>query len=234
MNWGVDAYTRWRDTRLRACDFNEAIENSDLKNVEGLKIDQFAEALCYFIPEVVKQNDELYPAASLYQLVVAIQKYVNFKKLPWKLVEGKEFSDGKIVLDNVMKERTQMGVGTGKRVAKLILYDMEEDLWKRGFLGSDTPDKLRTTVLYSLGLNCMLRGVGEHYNLRRDMPDQKSQLSFERDNNGIRCLVYREDQVTKTHDGGIRDMRRDRKVIWVHPNVRNPERCVVMLTLLEK
>ena len=76
----------------------------------------------------------------------------------------------------------------------------------------------------------MLRGVGEHYNLRRDMPGKKSQLPFERDDNGTRCLVYREDYVTKTHDGGIRDMRRDRKVVWVHPNVKNPERCPVTLT----
>ena len=185
MNWGVDAYRRWRELRLRVVDYNEAILNSDLDNISGLNVKDFAEALCYFIPEVVKQNDELYPAASLYQLVVAIQKYLNFKKINWKLVEGAQFADVKIVLDNVMKERTQMGVGKGKRIAKLITYDMEEDLWKRGFLGDDGPEKLRTTVMYNLGLNCMLRAVGEHYNLRRDVPEKLSQLTFERDSNGI-------------------------------------------------
>ena len=229
MRWGVDAYRRWRDTRLRVADFNEAILQSDLDNVASLTASNFSEALCYFIPEVVKQNDELYPAASLYQLVIAIQKYVNFNKINWKLVEGSQFSDVKVVLDNVMKERTQMGVGQGKRIAKLITYDMEEDLWKRGFLGEDTPQKLRTTVLYNLGLNCMLRAVGEHYNLRRDVPEKSSQLSFERDNSGVRCLVYREDHVTKTHDGGLKDMRRDRKIVWVYPNDKCPDRCTVRL-----
>ena len=155
-----------KELRLRVADYNEAILNSDLDNVTGLNPQDFAEALCYFIPEVVKQNDKLYPALSLYQLVVAIQKYMNFKKLNWKLVEDAQFSDVKIVLDNVMKEHTQMGVGKGKIIAKLITYDMEEDLWKRGFLGDDSPEKLRTTVMYSLGLNCMLCAVGEHYNLR--------------------------------------------------------------------
>ena len=189
-------------------------------------------SMCYFIPEVVKQNNELYPGPSLYQMCVAIQKYLNHNKLPWKIIEGGEFLDIKIVLDNVMKERTEMGVGTNKKIAKLITFDMEADLWKRGFLGSDTPDKLRTTVFYLLGLNCCLRGVGEHYALRRDMPEKMSQLTFERDSNGVRCLVYREDQVTKTHDGGIRDMRRERKVVWIHPNLKNPEQCTV--TLVDK
>ena len=227
MNWGVDAYKRWRNTRLRVADFNECILNSDLDNVDGLTAESFAEALCYFIPEVVKQNDELYPAPSLYQLVVAIQKFLNFKKINWKLIEGPEFADVKIVLDNVMKERTQMGVGKGKRIAKLITYDIEEDLWVRGFLGDDSPEKLRTTVMYSLGLHCMLRAVGEHYNLRRDCPEKLSQLTFERDSNGVRCLVYREDHVTKTHDGGLKDMQRDRKVVWVYPNDKNIAHCTV-------
>ena len=128
-----------------------------------------------------------------------------------------------------MKERTEMGVGAGKKIAKLITFQMEEDLWDRGFLGSDTPAKLRTTVFYQIGLKCCLRDVGEHYALRRDTPDQKSQLSFERDSHGVRCLVYREDSVTKTHDGGIRDMRHDRKTVWIHPNTVKPDRCTVML-----
>ena len=129
-------------------------------------------------------------SASLYQLVVAIQKFLNFKKINWKLIEGPQFTDVKIVLDNVMKERTEMGVGKGKRIAKLITYEMEEYLWNKHYLGDDTPAILRTTILYSLGLNYMLRGVGEHYHLRRPMPEKASQLSGQHDSNGTRCLNY--------------------------------------------
>ena len=152
---------------------------ADLIDLSTLTKDNLIRAMSYFVPEVVKKNNELYPAASLYQLVVAIQKYLHFNKIPWKLVEGPEFLDLKIVLDNVMKERTQMGVGSTKHIAKLITYEMENDLWNRGFLGSDTPSKLRTTVFYQLGIKCCHRGVGEHHWLRRDMPNKKSQLSFE-------------------------------------------------------
>ena len=31
------------------------------------------------------------------------------------------------------------------------------------------------------------------------------QLQFERDPDSVKCLVYREDAVSKTHDGGIED-----------------------------
>ena len=229
MNWGVLAYNRRRDARFKVVGHDLDFELSDLNNLGNIDKQQFILSMCYFIPEVVKQNDELYPGPSLYQMCVVIQKYLHVNKILWKIIEGAEFLEIKIVLDNVMKERTEMGVGTNKKIAKLITFDMEADLWKCGFLSSDTPDKLRTTVFYLLGLNCCLRGVVEHYALRRDMPKKSSQLSFERNSNGTRCLVYREDQVTKTHDGGIKDMRRERKEVWIHPNLKNPDQCTVLL-----
>ena len=204
MNWGVYAYNRWREARLKVVDYELDFVIVDLNDLANIDKQSFILSMCYFIPEVVKQNDELYPGASLYQMCVAIQKFLNYNKIPWKIIEGGEFLDIKIVLDNVMKERTEMGVGSNKKIVKLITFDMEADLWRRGFLGSDTPDKLCTTVFYLLGLHCCLRGVGEHYALRRDMPEKLSQLSFQRDSKEVRCLVYKEDQVTKTHDGGYK------------------------------
>ena len=55
-----------------------------------------------------------------------------------------------------------------------------------------------------------------------------SQLSFRRNKTGIRCLVYQEDTVTKTNDGGLNHMRKDRKIVWVYPN-DDPERCPVRI-----
>ena len=102
-------------------------------------------------------------------------------------------------------------------------------LWKQGILGEDEPDKLRDTALYLLGVNLTLRAGDEHYNLRCNMPDKLLQLSLERDNNGIRCLVYREDTSTKTNNGGLKQMRKERKVVWVCPNSENINRCLVRL-----
>ena len=101
-------------------------------------------------------------------------------------------------------------------------------MWQQNILGEDTPDKLRSTVLFILGVNLALRAVDEHYNLRRDMPNQKSQLSFENDSKGVRCLVFREDSCSKTYDGGLQQMRKERKVVWIYPST-NVNRCPVRL-----
>ena len=160
-------------------------------------------------------------------MIIAIQSYLNANKIPWKLIDGADFLDVRTVLDNVMIERTEMNLGVRSRQADLITYDMEEDLWKRNFLGDDTPDKLRTTAYFVLGINCYLRSVQDHYNMRKWCPDQDSQLSFEFVN-GKRCLIYREDFISKTHNGGLGDMKTDRKEVVVFPH-DDPKRCPVRI-----
>ena len=201
---------------------------ADVTKPQDLDKSCFIEALCYFIPEVTKRDGELYPGATLYQLIVALQKYLNINRIQWELISGKEFLDVRTVLDNVMKERTSMHLGVVKRQAKLITYAMEEDLWKRNYLGEDTPEKLRLTVYFLIGVRLLFRSVQDHYNLRRDTPTQPSQLKFEVID-GVRCITYTEDTVTKTHDGGLKDMKHKRKEGIIHPNSnfdRDPVRLI--------
>ena len=134
----------------------------------------------------------------------------------------------KTVLDNVMKERTAMNIGVKKRKAQVISYKYEEEMWSKGVLGEDCPDRLRDTVLFLIGNHCTLRASDKHYYLHRPTPTEKSQLTFEFNGEGTKCLVYREDTISKTHDGGLKDMRTDRKEVWVYPSAI-PERCCVRL-----
>ena len=53
-------------------------------------------------------------------------------------------------------------------------------------------------------------------------------MSFERSESGKRCLVYREDTITKTNDGGLRSLKKDRKIVWVYPS-DNVTRCPVRI-----
>ena len=71
--------------------------------------------------------------------------------------------------------------------------------------------------------------MDEHHALRRDLPNMLSQLSFVLNPKGVRCLLYQDDSITKTHDGGLKDMQRERKVVWVYPNLSNVSRCLVRL-----
>ena len=162
-------------------------------------------------------------------MIVSIQKYLNQKDIPWKLIEDPEFLDVKTVLDNVMKERARMNIGMIKKQAEFISLDYENKLWRSGTLGEDTPDKLRDTVLFIIGINLALRAGDEHYDLCRESPTLPSQLSFERDSeSGRRCVVYREDTVTKCNDGGISNLKKDRKVVWIFPS-KNISRCPARL-----
>ena len=229
MNWGVKAFIDWHEEHLKNFNYDVGIYYSDLKDLPNLTMENFRHALCYFIPEVTKSKGEgEYPGSTLYQLVVAIQKYLNVNKINWKLIEGDEFEVVKTVLDNVMKERTALNIGVKKKQAKFIPHKLEESMWEKGVLGEDCPDRLRDTVLFLIGTNCMLQASDEHYQLRRPTPVEGSQLMFEMSDNGLRCLVYREDTISKTHDGGLKDMRSDRKEVWVFPR-EEPELCCVRL-----
>ena len=229
VNWAVSAYVDWRNDRLYHFNYDAPIYFADLNKLEDLKRDNFEYALCRFIPEVTKVKGEgPYPGKTLYQMIVAIQKYLNINKLNWKLVDGNEFPDLRTVLDNVMQEHTAMNIGVSKRQAQVISYETEQDLWNRGFLGEDTPDKLCNTALFLLGINVYLRAIEEHYYLRRSSPEEPSQITFEHNSSGVKCLVYREDCVTKTHNGGIKDMKRDRKIVWVYPS-EDQSKCLVRI-----
>ena len=231
VNWAVTAYNEWRNYRLETFNYDFAIYNADLNDLPNLRRDNLSHALCRFVPEVTKKKGVgLYPGRTLYQMLSAIQKYLNVNKIPWQIPEGKDpvFDDVRTVLDNVMKERTAQNIGVVKKQANVVTTDIENRLWNENYLGEDTPEKLRNTVLFLLGMNVTLRAVDEHYNLRREMPTKDSQLQFERDPNGVCCLVYREDFITKSHDGGIKDRKNDRKVVWVYPN-QDKTRCTVRL-----
>ena len=230
VDWAVTAYNDWRDERLKNFQYDPAIYFTDLRNVNNLEKDNLQHSLCRFIPEVTKKRGEgQYPGATLYQMIVAIQKYLFINKLKWKLVHGDEFEEMRTVLDNVMQKRTTQNIGMIKRQVGIITYEAEDLLRQKGVLGEDTPDKLRNTVLFLIGINVYLHAIQEHYQLRREMPNQKSQLRFVLNPKDVRCLVNHEDSITKTYDGGLKDMRHERKVVWVYPNAANPSRCPVRL-----
>ena len=220
VQWAINAFNEWRNTRISTPElFDVRVYETDMDRVDLLEKDSFEYTMCKFIAEVTKVKDGAdYPGNTLYQMCVSIQKYLNLKGKTWKLVEGGQFIQLRTVLDNLMKERAMAQIGTVKRQASVISLNVEDKLWKEGVLGEATPDQLRSTVLFLLGLNVGLRAGDEHYALRRETPDSPSQLTFERNDEGVRCLVYREDSTTKTNDGGLKHMRKQRKVVWVYPS----------------
>ena len=156
MMWAVRAYNEWRDNRLNdVINFDVNIFEANLEHLPSLTKDNLQYAMCRFLPEVRKvKSDEDYPGRTLYEMCVAIQKYVNIKgKKQWKLVDGHNFSEMCTVLDNIMKERALRNIGMVRKQAGFIPYNFESSLWEKGLLGEDSPDKLCDTVLFVIGIN---------------------------------------------------------------------------------
>ena len=93
-------------------------------------------------------------------------------------------------------------MGNVKKQAELISYEYKDKLWKMDVLGENSPDQLRDTVLFLLGINSAFHAGDEHYNLRHTHEGRVSQFSFQNNSKGHKCVVYREDTVTKTFSGG--------------------------------
>ena len=104
----MNAYNEWRNYRLETYQYNYPIYAADFNDLSNIKKDNLCHSLCHFVPEVTKQKGVgQYTGHTLYQLVAAIQKYLNVNKIDWQIAEGKysDFEDVRVVLDNVIKER---------------------------------------------------------------------------------------------------------------------------------
>ena len=181
MQWGVRAYNSWRNAKInngQALDMK--IFEANLDNLGSLRKEDLCYSLTRFIPEVTKIKDGSdYPGKTLYEMIVSIQKYLNQNEKPWKIIEDPEFINVKTVLDNVMKEYSKLNLGSTKKQVEVITLEHEEYLWQSNILGEETPDQLRDTVLFLLGINLALRAGDEHYDLHRSTHEKPSQLSFE-------------------------------------------------------
>ena len=173
------------------------ITTGKLKVLIAKDVDELQADLCDLIVEIRKENGEQYPPSSMYDLISGLSLYLEREHgFTNKLVSG-AFRSVRNTLDNIMKERTAEGVG-GRPERDPILEEHEQLLWEKGILGEDSPDKLRQTVFFLIGVRFGLRGLKEQYDLRR-YPD--SQINIVKID-GKDALVYREFQ-SKTRWGDI-------------------------------
>ena len=98
-------------------------------------------------------------------------------------------------------------------------------MFDKGILGEDNPSKLLETVIYMVGLHLALRGGVEHACLRR--PGFDPQIIVEKDDHGKKRLVYKEDPLQKTNQGGL-VCKRSNKVVYVYESV-SLRKCPVHL-----
>ncbi len=188
--------------------------------------DELDGALSFCIGEVRNQSGQEYQPKTLYEMLIAIQHYFRYNGRNVNFLDDPQFSTIKRVLDAKMKELSQKGIGINRKQADIITIHQENALWNKGLLGTDTPQKLLDTIVYSIGLNFALRAGQEHRNLRTGPTSQLKLIPS--DDEGRRYLLYKED-VSKTNCGGLLHRKVEPKVTRAYENAACPERCIVRM-----
>ena len=224
IKWAVNLYTEWRRNRIAQPGVPSAIVNANIDMINSFTQGELAFSLCRFIREVRKIDGNEYPPNSIREIIIMLQMHLHENSVYWKLLDGEHFLSVRNVVDNTMKERHTMGMGI-RRSSQVISLADEGKMFNLGILGNGEATQLLKTVIYMVGLHCALRGGVEHNNLRR--PGCSPQIQIQRDLRGVECLVYTEDPLQKTNQGGLACKVKP-KVVNIYP-ATDKMRCPVYL-----
>ncbi len=123
-------------------------------------------------------------------------------------------------LDNCIKQLSHQGVVCERIQAQPISLNEEENLWKTGLLGDDTPEKLVNTLLYLINIYFTLCACEEHKALKVSGLSQ-FKLKFDYDSD-LKYLEYTEHQ-SKNHQGGLKSLHSKPKTVRAFENKEHPE-----------
>ena len=224
MKWVLNMFDEWRNYRMKQESVPIEVQRCDLNRVGQFSEFDLCFVLARFICEIKRIDDSEYPPNTLREIIVMIQMHLNENGIFWKLLEHTNFQPLRNVVDNTMKERTALGLGS-RVSSKIISMENEDKLFSSKCLGDENPQQLLYTVIYMMGMHLALRGGIEHNRLRR--PGFELQISVSVDSRGKECLIYQEDPLQKTNQGGLK-CKLKKKIIYVYPS-DNVERCPVRI-----
>ena len=163
VNWVKNMYQGWMYSRNASSGVNEI--TCDLDDIGSITQISLKYGMCHFITEMKKIDGTEFPPHTLYDLVICIQFHLETKGFSWRLISDNVFKDLKFTLDNLMKQRTEMGLGSSVRKTMALNVCDEDILWNLGLLGTSCPEVLLTTVMHVIGLSCSLRAGKEYHGL---------------------------------------------------------------------
>ena len=196
MKWAVNMYCEWRVNHMQKIKVPIEIVRANLDDLYNVTQNDLCYSLSCFIAEVKKVDGSDFPPNFLKEIIVMIQMFLNEKGVYWKLLDGQLVNFQKLcnVIDNLMKEKTVLGLGTHVS-SSIILLAQEDKLFFDGILGEETPIKLIKTMVYMMGMHLVLRGGVEHTRLRH--PGFNCQISVNVDDKGRKQLIYKENHLTR-------------------------------------
>ena len=104
--WAYKIFQEWIPFRNNAAKL-DATKVSFTRDLIGMDDWERVYALKHFIMEVRKQSGEVYPAETLYEVVICLQMYLNSRGINVKLLDDPDYVEVRNCLDNRMKELSQ-------------------------------------------------------------------------------------------------------------------------------
>ena len=189
----TEASTRWAWRNFNAWALNCSSRSSSEAVPADLLQSHDASLVCKwlsrFVLETRKTDGSSYPPATLRSLVSGLNRVLQSNKAPFSVLDKSDhrFRDLLKTLGSVSSELHRQGVGATKHSAEVIDPKHEDIFWEKSLLGYSTPKVLQHTVFFYVGLNFVLRGVQEQYDL---VPHQFTRIP--QDRNVYDASVYYE------------------------------------------
>ena len=221
--WAVRTYNAWAINRSFV-NASEAVPDDLLASHDPQLVCQW---LCRFVMEARKSDGSCYPPSSLRSLVCGLNRVLQRNKAPFSVVDKSDhrFRDLIKTLDSLSSDLHRQGVGAVKHSAKVIDPKHEDVFWREGLLGYSSPKVLQRTVFFYVGLNFVLRGIQEQYDL---VPLQFTRVP--QDRSVYDSSVYYEyvEFVSKNNQHRFKDINMKNKNVRAYALPGN-ERCIVRL-----
>ena len=221
--WAVRNFNAWATNR-------SIMEPTDIVPSDFLQshdADLVCKLLCRFVLETRRVDGTPYPPATLRSLVSGLNRVLQSNKAPFSALDRSDsrFQDLQKTLDSHSSELHRQGIGAVIESAKSIDPVHEDIFWQKYLLGYCTPKVLQRTVLFYVGLNFVLRGVQEQYDL---VPSQF--IRVPQDKNFYDSSVYYKyiEYISKNNQHHFKDINTKSKVTCAYALPGN-KHCVVKL-----
>ena len=223
-DWSMNVFTTWHQAKKAAWATGGASSAVNTgKSYEEMGKADLNYLMKYFVFEVRNTDGDRYSASTLKDMFSMVQYYFQHTlKKDWSLWKEPAFVESRRALDAAMKLATKDGKGAGLRRSEAIPDSLENRAWNSELFELSTPRGLSNAIVWLVGKHFALRGGSE---LRNLLFEQKIRLDLI---DGNECLSYVDNAVTKTHQGGLKGLRRDPKVVRAFHSAGH-DRCIVCI-----
>lgn len=145
--WAVTLFGQWRADRNVRCLSDSSLVYLN-KPFEVMSDDELNYTVPLFLTEVLKKDGTEYPPATLRDLVLSLQKFLEVDGRFVKFLNDDKFRNIRDTLDGLMKQRSRQGLGIKKKQAEVSIKTLGQKLSL--FLIVNFDKSLNSINIYSL------------------------------------------------------------------------------------